>query len=101
MFKVCKKPFAEKFLYRVLPEDNFESIAKKFGTSAQRFKQDNTIDTLYDGCVLYVNTVRTKKYVVKPLDTLESIAKKLNVDKKILLEKNKITRLYIGQKLEY
>lgn len=101
MFEVIKGFYAKKFLYRVEEKDSLESIAKNFNVSINKIKLDNNIQDIYPGCVLYINTINTKTYIVQPLDTIESIANKLNVDKFTLINNNKITKLYIGQKIEY
>ena len=102
MIRICPYPLTPKFLYRVKENETLESIAQKFNVSADKLKTDNNnIKTIYEGCVLFINTLQTKTYVVKPLDTPESIAKKLGIDKQKLIKDNNITKLFIGQKLEY
>lgn len=102
MIKILPYPLTQKFLYRVKENENLEMIAQKFNVSVEKLRIDNNnIQNIYEGCVLFINTLQTKTYVVKPLDTPESVAKKLGVDKQKLIKDNHITKLFIGQKLEY
>ena len=101
MIKITNFPFCKKFLYRVQKQDTLKSIAIRFDEDIQKIKNDNTIEDVYEGQILFIDCSKTNIYVVKPLDTLEKIAIKLETTKEELMKKNNVKQVYIGQKLEY
>ncbi|WP_392486772.1 glycosyl hydrolase family 18 protein [Haloimpatiens sp. FM7315] len=86
--------------YIVQPSDTIYSIARKFGTTANKIKEYNNLKNMEisTGQKLYVKAIF---YTVQPGDSIYKVAKILNTVEKSIISLNGLTspNLYIGQPL--
>ncbi len=79
----------KKFFYRVNKGDDLFSVCRKFNLSPLKVIYDNNlVEDILEGDLLYIEKSQFALYSAKPFDTLKSISQKFNVSEQRLKEIN-------------
>lgn len=92
----------DEFLYRVLKEDNFNSICEKFNTCKENIIRNNKSIDLYEGEMIKIKVNKFLMHYVKPTENLDVISNIYNIDKAKIIQDNNLSseKLFIGQGLK-
>ncbi len=92
-----KEDFNDFIIYKVLRNESFMEISKKFNVPIQVLYKENDKKETFEGDRIIV--IRDSKilHVVKPAETLQQIANMHNVSIEHIKKNNTITEIFIGQ----
>ena len=91
----------DKFFYRVNDGDSVFSVAERFNVPTSLIiKQNNLMQDIEAGDLLYIESEPCTLYKVKPNDTAKSLSEKFGVSEEELLSKNGVPYIFYGIKIK-